>query len=550
MFLLHVILINLWILNINLIIIINLSFLKINISYPIILDWISSGFLSWVLLISSVVFIYRKSYIGNTSLNKRFIILVILFIISIALLIISPSLIGIIIGWDGLGITSFLLVIFYQNNRRLKSGIVTIYINRFGDVIIIFSIIIIIPIFTDINKLVKNFYFIIIAILTLAAITKRAQIPFSAWLPIAIAAPTPVSSLVHSSTLVTAGVYLLLRFYFLIKNIFIRNILITISLITRVTAGVIACVESDFKKVIAISTLRQLGLIVFILALNEIKISFFHIISHALFKALLFLSCGIIIIISLSIQDRRFKSNIKSKSYFIPIIFLLSRLRLRGFPFLTGFFSKDLIIERVLNFNNFIITYSLLVISCILTSIYRFRLFYICIKINRSNEKIYQILENKTFYIIIILYTWSIILGKFIFNLIIFSIISIIINIIKIISLFILTAGILISRFKIWLKSKFIINIIREIIFLNFFSSKYFSDSKIFIKNSLDLKWLELIGPSGLFLLRTNTNKKIIFLNKNLNLKFLLLIFVYIYIMIFIFSLSVERSIEDTKVIK
>jgi len=327
---------------------------------------------------------------GETNLNKRFIILVLIFITSISILIFSPSIIGIIIGWDGLGITSFLLVIFYQNISRIKSGLVTIYINRFGDVIIIFIIII------SINSLPNKNIFIIknitIIFILLAAITKRAQIPFSAWLPIAIAAPTPVSSLVHSSTLVTAGVYILLRFSLKFKEYNISIFLLLISLITRISARFIACVESDFKKIIAISTLSQLGIIIIILSINHRKISFFHIIRHALFKALLFLSCGIIIIISSGIQDRRFKGGINTNNFFTPLLFSTSRISLIGFPFLTGFFSKDFIIERT-NEKSHLIIFIIIILTCVITSIYRFRLYFVRIKNIRSNERNVTLIE-------------------------------------------------------------------------------------------------------------------------------------------------------------
>jgi len=527
-FFIHCFIIIMWSYNFSFLLSFNISFRTIRIEYPMIIDWISTGFSSWVLLISSVVFWYRKNYIGDTFLNKRFIILVFSFIFSMLILIISPSLLGLILGWDGLGITSFLLVIFYQNNNRLKSGLVTIYINRFGDVIIIFSIVISYSLIINSNYLNFSSSIMISMIIMLAAITKRAQIPFSAWLPIAIAAPTPVSSLVHSSTLVTAGVYLILRFYFFLKFILVRNILISISIITRITSGIIACIESDFKKVIAISTLSQLGLIIFILSLNEIKISFFHIVSHALFKSLLFLSCGIIIIISLGIQDRRIKGGIFSKFYFIPIIFVLSRLRLRGFPFLTGFFSKDFILERRYNINNNLWNYLLLIIACIITSVYRFRLIYISIKVTRSNEKIFNILENKSFFLIIILFIWSILLGKFISNFIMYSQIRIVLNTLKKLSLIILSIGLLLSNFKYWKKIIKLKNILGEIIFLNLLSSNYFSKINFFSKNVFDSKWLEL-GPLGRFDLSKEYNNKIK-LKKRINFKYFIMIIIYFFI--------------------
>jgi len=254
-------------------------------------------------------------------------------------LVLSPCLIGLIFGWDGLGVSSFLLVIYYNNISSLRSGLLTVYTNRLGDIFLIFSFII----FVFSGWLINDRLFFILGgsfgfFLLLSGITKRAQIPFSSWLPAAISAPTPVSSLVHSSTLVTAGVYLFIRFFFIINGYLLRFFFLLTCLLTSFSAGVIACLEGDVKKLVAISTLRQLGLIIFSLALGHVIYCFFHIVSHALFKSLLFLSCGFIILIRLGNQDIRFIGN---KIFFnkrVMLILFLSRISLCGFPFLAGFF--------------------------------------------------------------------------------------------------------------------------------------------------------------------------------------------------------------------
>jgi NADH-ubiquinone oxidoreductase chain 5 len=177
-----------------------------------------------------------------------------------------------------------------------------------------------------------------------AALTKSAQIPFSAWLPAAIAAPTPVSALVHSSTLVTAGVYLLIRFSFLLGELGSR-VLMFISIITIFISGVVAIFECDLKKIIALSTLRQLGIIIFAISLGLYQVAFFHLLSHALFKALLFLCAGILIHGVGRTQDVRYFGGLVKNFPLVSVCMNLANFSLCGIPFISGFYSKDLIVE-------------------------------------------------------------------------------------------------------------------------------------------------------------------------------------------------------------
>jgi len=266
--------------------IIEFEILRINsciIVITLLLDWMSLLFISFVLYISSIVIYYRKDYIfGDINLN-RFIILVSIFVLSIILLIISPNLIRILLGWDGLGLVSYCLVIYYQNVKSYNAVIITALTNRIGDVALLISIAWILNYgswnYIFYIEFIKNDLYIryISYLVVLAAITKRAQIPFSSWLPAAIAAPTPVSSLVHSSTLVTAGVYLLIRFN-LSLSLNLIMLLLFIGRITIFIAGLGANFEFDLKKIIALSTLSQLGLIIRILALGEYNLAFFSLI--------------------------------------------------------------------------------------------------------------------------------------------------------------------------------------------------------------------------------------------------------------------------------
>jgi NADH-ubiquinone oxidoreductase chain 5 len=185
-------------------------------------------------------------------------------------------------------------------------------------------------------------------LIVIAACTKRAQIPFSAWLPAAIAAPTPVSALVHSSTLVTAGIYLLIRFNQPLLVTGINKPLMIISVITMLIAGIGANVEIDIKKIIALSTLSQLGLIIISISLGMPKLAYFHILSHALFKALLFICAGNIIHSRENNQDLRKMGAICAQMPLTCVCLNTANLALCGIPFIAGFYSKDIVLETII----------------------------------------------------------------------------------------------------------------------------------------------------------------------------------------------------------
>jgi len=206
--------------------------------------------------------------------------------------------------------------------------------------------------------------------------TKRAQVPFSSWLPAAIAAPTPVSALVHSSTLVTAGVYLLIRFRVLLESRAAFKALFLISAVTMFISGLGANFEYDLKKIIALSTLRQLGVIIRVLSIGLRELAFFHLITHALFKALLFICAGSLIHAVKEYQDIRLIGNLV---YFIPLTgryIRVANLALCGTPFLAGFYSKDLILEIIFISDLNKIIFLLYFFGTGLTVCYSFRLVY------------------------------------------------------------------------------------------------------------------------------------------------------------------------------
>nr|YP_010527019.1 NADH dehydrogenase subunit 5 [Brahmaea certhia]UHM24619.1 NADH dehydrogenase subunit 5 [Brahmaea certhia]UXR12356.1 NADH dehydrogenase subunit 5 [Brahmaea certhia] len=357
-----------------------ISFNSVSIVMSILLDWMSLLFMMFVSLISSVVIYYSKSYMSSELNLNRFIMLVLMFVFSMILLIISPNIISILLGWDGLGLVSYCLVIYYQNLKSYNAGMLTALSNRIGDVFILMVISWMLNYgswnYIFYLNFMKNDYvmMIISMMIIMAAMTKSAQIPFSSWLPAAMAAPTPVSSLVHSSTLVTAGVYLLIRFNFLLLDMFFLKVLLLLSGLTMFMAGISANYEYDLKKIIALSTLSQLGLMMSILSMGMPNLAFFHLLTHAMFKALLFMCAGVIIHMMNDIQDIRFMGGI---SLYIPLTSLclnISNLALCGIPFLAGFYSKDLILEMVSFSNLNLLIFFLYYISTGLTMFYTIRL--------------------------------------------------------------------------------------------------------------------------------------------------------------------------------
>nr|QWB85801.1 NADH dehydrogenase subunit 5 [Arhopalus rusticus] len=406
--------------DLNLIIELNLLTLNsLTVIMTLLLDWMSLFFMSFVLFISSMVIFYSYEYMDNDLNLNRFILLVILFVLSMMLLIISPNLITILLGWDGLGLVSYCLVIYYQNSKSFNAGMLTALSNRVGDVALLLSIA------WMMNYGSWNFIFylefmkesdimnLITYLVVLAAFTKSAQIPFSSWLPAAMAAPTPVSSLVHSSTLVTAGVYLLIRFnYAFSMNLML--FLLFISSLTMFMSGLGANFEFDLKKIIALSTLSQLGLMMSILALGEYKLAFFHLLIHALFKALLFMCAGSMIHNLNNCQDIRFMGGLINHMPLVCTFFNVCNFSLCGLPFFSGFYSKDLMVEVMsMQFLNIYI-YMIFYISIGLTVCYSFRLMYYSLlgdnsflSLNCLNEKNFIMLKGMGGLIFFVIFSGS-----------------------------------------------------------------------------------------------------------------------------------------------
>nr|YP_010484499.1 NADH dehydrogenase subunit 5 [Omphisa fuscidentalis]UVW80024.1 NADH dehydrogenase subunit 5 [Omphisa fuscidentalis] len=498
-----------------------ISFSSMSIVMSILLDWMSLMFMMFVLLISSVVIYYSKSYMSSELNLSRFIILVLLFVFSMILLIISPNIISILLGWDGLGLVSYCLVIYYQNIKSYNAGMLTALSNRVGDVFILMVIGWMMNYggwnyYFYLDFMVNDYIMIMIStMIILAAMTKSAQIPFSSWLPAAMAAPTPVSALVHSSTLVTAGVYLLIRFNLLLVDMLFIKFLLLLSGLTMFMAGISANYEFDLKKIIALSTLSQLGLMMSILSMGMPDLAFFHLLTHAMFKALLFMCAGVIIHMMGDVQDIRYMGGISNYIPLTSLCFNVSNMALCGIPFLAGFYSKDLILEMVslsnLNFFIFLLYY----ISTGLTMFYSFRLI-MYLMINDYNLLSVYSLYDEDFIMLksmMILLFMSIISGSFLMWLI-FSypyMIYLPFNM-KMMVIYVSILGILmgfiISNMNIYSMSKFLMSYkISSFLCMMWFLpglstyslNFYFLNlSQVLFKN-IDMGWSEMYSSQGLY---------------------------------------------------
>lgn len=294
----------------------------------------SVALLTPVIIISYLVNIYSFEYMKGEPFIIRFLGFLNLFSSFMILLVLANCELLQFFGWEGIGLASFLLISYYYNsNNSIKSALSAFFINKIGD--LFFMVAIISHIFLGIN---------VTWALIIAAATKSAQFPFFKWLPESMAAPTPVSSLLHAATLVTAGVYLLIQSSEYITPEY-NFVILTIGSITTILAGTYALFQYDIKRIIALSTCSQIAMCFVAIGLSQSYLALYHLFNHSFYKALLFLSAGIIIHYVNNIQDIRKYGGLYNVIPITHVAFLVSSLSLIALPGLTGFFSKDLIIE-------------------------------------------------------------------------------------------------------------------------------------------------------------------------------------------------------------
>jgi len=239
---------------------------------------------------------------------------------------------------------SFLLIVLYINIERVNNGLFTLFQNRVGDLFFVLFIVLVLDLIINTNLVVKyGLLFLIIG-----GCVKSAQFPFNSWLLSAMSAPTPLSSLVHSSTLVIAGVYVLLEFSSCLTDIL--DVLKYISFVRLAIRSLGLLNEGDMKKLIAYSTISHVSLIIYLIRFQLFKVVYFHLNVHAMFKSLIFICFGFVILSSYHSQDKRLVVLLNINPL-IKIVYYFSCLCLAGLPFLSAFFSKDFIVEKFLEYS-------------------------------------------------------------------------------------------------------------------------------------------------------------------------------------------------------
>nr|YP_009711066.1 NADH dehydrogenase subunit 5 [Bipalium kewense]QGI24376.1 NADH dehydrogenase subunit 5 [Bipalium kewense] len=339
-------------------------------------DYYSFLYLFVLFMIVSSIHLFISIYMSQDSNLKRFFFFLNSFVLSMVVLIISPNLISLMLGWDGLGFSSFLLVAWFGCFSSRFASLKTFLVNRLGDGLFLISLFFFFFQGHFFLGSIDSIISVVVFFLIFAFFTKSAHFPFSSWLPDAMAAPTPVSALVHSSTLVTAGLYLFFRFSYLISwelNEFVQYL----GLWTLFLGSLAACFDYNSKKIVAYSTVSQLGFISFVLSLGCYELGFYYMMVHALIKALLFISVGCFLVLKNHNQDIRHLNNCWNLNPMVIFNLFFSCFSLSGFPFFSGYFVKEIIIGGTVFFQ---LNFCLLVIFClslIFTIFYTFRLVYI-----------------------------------------------------------------------------------------------------------------------------------------------------------------------------
>nr|WKK49866.1 NADH dehydrogenase subunit 5 [Thaumatocrinus sp. JL223] len=459
-------------------------------------------------------------YMGEDPRWPSFFRLLLVFLLNMLLLVSSNNLFFIFVGWEGVGFLSFLLIGWWNTrNDANSSALEAVIYNRIGDVgFLVFlslcfvyfnswSLLEISCLFLSVDSSIVNG---LLFSGLIASMAKSAQIGFHPWLPAAMEGPTPVSALLHSSTMVVAGVFFLIRLGNLVNFSFVFcSFCLFIGGVTSLFAASAALVQHDIKKIVAYSTTSQLGLMIVSIGLGNYLAAFFHICTHAFFKAMLFLCSGSIIHSLNNEQDIRKMGGL---FYFLPITgscILLGSLALIGTPFLAGFYSKDLILELgLVSFSNFLGLF-ISFLSSLFTVVYSFRILIYCFLYPSLNTSLVPVLEEdgNLVFPIFRLGLGTIFSGWFFCGYVFPSVVFILPFFLKVLILFLILFGVLLgfcfyfgySAFSCSQTVYWFLSYQWFFLFFShvFFSSFYFILSLISGSRLLDRGWFEIMGPQG-----------------------------------------------------
>lgn len=361
---------------------------NMNIPFTFLIDHLSLTMMLIVTGVGTLIHIYSIGYMHGDDRVNSFFAQMNLFTFSMLLLVMGANYLVLFIGWEGVGLCSYLLIGFWFKNPAYNYAARKAFVmNRIGDLGFILGIILLFFTFKSVSfseifaqastlQIGTPVITLITLLLLVGAVGKSAQIPLYTWLPDAMAGPTPVSALIHAATMVTAGIYMIARSSILYNLAPVTlNVIIVIGLTTAIFSAIIGLKQNDIKKVLAYSTVSQLGYMFLALGLGAYSTAIFHLTTHAFFKALLFLGAGSIIHAMGGEQDIRKMGGLRKKMPVTYLTFLAATLAISGIPPFSGFFSKDMILSKAFEHN--IILYILALAGALLTCFYMFRLLYL-----------------------------------------------------------------------------------------------------------------------------------------------------------------------------
>nr|YP_010951083.1 NADH dehydrogenase subunit 5 [Onygena corvina]WML69480.1 NADH dehydrogenase subunit 5 [Onygena corvina] len=401
---------------------------SMNIVWGFYFDSLTVSMLIPVLIVSSLVHIYSIGYMSHDPHNQRFFSYLSLFTFMMIILVTANNYLLMFLGWEGVGVCSYLLVNFWFTRIAANQSSISAFLtNRVGDCFLTIGMFIIIWSFGNLDystvfSLAPYFNQDVITLigicLLIGAMAKSSQIGLHVWLPQAMEGPTPVSALIHAATMVTAGVYLLMRSSPLIEySSTVLILCLWLGAITTVFSSIIGLFQQDIKKVIAYSTMSQLGMMVISIGLSSYNLALFHLVNHAFYKALLFLGAGAVIHSVSDNQDFRKYGGLKP---FLPLaysIMLIASLSLVAIPFMSGFYSKDFILESAYGqfFISSTVVYFIATIGAMFTTLYSVKVLYLTFLTNPNGPlNSYKNVDQGNIYInlpLIILSIFSIFFG-------------------------------------------------------------------------------------------------------------------------------------------